>query len=78
MADNSFIIFLKFYFILFFIEVQLLCSVVLLSTVSRVNQPYVCIHPPFSGFPSHVGHHRAPGGDPGAMQQVLLSYLLHT
>ena len=31
----------------------------------------------FFGFPSHLGHHRAPSGVPCAIQSVLLSYLFY-
>ena len=36
------------------------------------------MYPPFFGFPSHLGHHRALSRVPCALQQVLINYLLHT
>ena len=45
---------------------------------SKVNQPYVYMRSLFFGFPSHLGHHRAPSRVPCATQQVLISYLFYT
>ena len=50
---------------------------------SKVNLLYVymCmgyIYAPFGGFPSHLGHHRALGRVPPAIQQVFISYLFYT
>ena len=45
---------------------------------SKVNQPYVYMHSLFFGFPSHLGHHRAPSRVPCATQSVLISYLFYT
>ena len=46
---------------------------------SKVNQPCITyIYPLFLGFPSYVGHHRALGRVPYAVQQVLSSYLFYT
>ena len=35
-----------------------------------MNQLYIYIYPLFSGFPSHLGHHRALHRVPCAIQQV--------
>ena len=43
---------------------------------SKVNQQYFYIYPLFSGFPSHLGHHRALSRVPCAVQQVLILYIL--
>ena len=53
----------------------MLCQFLLYS---KVNQLYVYIYPPFFGFPSHLGHHRALSRVPCATQQVLISYLFYT
>ena len=42
---------------------------------NKMNQPHVHIYPCFFGFPSHLRHHGALGRVPGALQQVLISYL---
>ena len=42
---------------------------------SKVNQPYVYTHPPFFGFLSDLGHHRALSRVCCAIQYVLISYL---
>lgn len=44
----------------------------------HVNQPHVYTYPPFSGFPSCLGQHRAPRRVPCAVQWVLLSSLLYS
>ena len=44
---------------------------------SKVNQLFVCIYPLSFGFPFHLGHHRALGRIPSAIQQVLASYLFY-
>ena len=44
---------------------------------TAVKQLYVYIYPLFFGFPSHLGHHRALGKVPCALQQIL-SYLFYT
>ena len=45
--------------IFFVIEVQLLISVVLVSTCSEMNQLYIYIYTLLFEFPFHLGHHRA-------------------
>ena len=45
---------------------------------SKVNQLYIYIYPLSFGFPSHLGHRRALGRVPCAIQQVLISYLFYT
>ena len=42
------------------------------------NRPYVYIRMFPLGFPSHLGHHRAPGRVPCAIQSVLISDLFYT
>ena len=58
-----------FYFLfIFLLEYScftLLCQLLLYS---KVYQPYVYIYPLFSGFPSHLGHHRALSRVPCALQ----------
>ena len=54
-------------------------NVVLVSTVQyNDSATYIHIHPLFFGFPSHLGHHRALGTAPCAVQQVLISFLFST
>ena len=56
-------------FVFIFIEVLLLCNVVLFLLYIKVNQPHVCIYPLSFGFPSHSGNHGAlSSGVPCAMQ----------
>ena len=38
---------------------------------------YIYIYPPFSGFPAHLGQHRAPNRVPYYRQQVLIHYLFY-
>ena len=54
--------------------VALQCCIALLH--SKVNQLH--IHPLYSRFPSHLGHHRALSGAPCPVQQALVSYLFYT
>ena len=45
---------------------------------SRVDQLCVYTYPLFFGFPSHLGHQRALGRTPCALQQLLLIYSIHS
>ena len=68
------ILFLK----LIFIGVQLLCNVVLVSTVQQ-NESAIHIHIfPLFGFPSHLDHRHAFSRVPCATQYVLISCLFYT
>ena len=44
----------------------------------KVNQPHVYIYPLFFGFPSYLGHHRAPSRVFWAVQFALISYLFYS
>ena len=44
----------------------------------KVNQPSVYMYPLFFGFPSNLGHRRAPSRAPLARQHVLFIYLFYT
>ena len=62
----------------FFIVVQFLFNVVLVSTVQQ-SESAINIHiSPLFGFPSHLIHHRTLSRVPCAIQQVLISYLFYT
>ena len=43
---------------------SLLCQFLLYN---KVNQPYIYVYPLFFGFPSHLGHHKAPSRHPCAL-----------
>ena len=67
----------------FFIEVQLLYNVVLVSTAQRSAISHMGISiaslgnlPPLNPIP--LGHHRAPSGAPCAIEQLPTNHLFHT
>ena len=67
---------LLFFFFFYWSTVVLQCCQFLLC--SKVNQPHIYMYLPFFGFPSHLGHHRAPRRVPCAVLYVLISYLFYT
>ena len=58
------LLFFSFLFLLEYNCFMLLCHILLYS---KVSQPYVYIYPFFFGFPSHLGHYRAPSRVPCAI-----------
>ena len=70
------LIFYYYYFFFYWSTVVLQCCQFLLC--SKVNQPHIYMYLPFFGFPSHLGHQRAPRRVPCAVLSVLISYLFYT
>ena len=68
------------YFFFLFISVFICCYIMLLvSTVQKMNQPYISIYfPSCFEFLSHSGHHSALSRVSCAIQQILISYLFYT
>ena len=52
----------------------------ILYHLSHQGSPYVCIYPLFSGFPSHIGHHRGLSWVPCAILSrfSLVIYFIHS
>ena len=67
--------FLKIFCLLEYSRFTMLCKFLLYS---EVNQPYAYTYPLPSGFPSHLGHHRALSRVSHTIQQAFTSYLFHT
>ena len=54
----------------------------LLCQFLEQNESAICVYiyiyiPCFMGFPSYLGHHRAPNRVPCAVHQVLINYILY-
>lgn len=60
------------------IRVESLSSVVLVATGLQSERSSAYMYPSFTAFPFHLGHRRALGKVPCAVQQVLTSYLFYT
>ena len=56
-----------------YIEIELFCNVVLVSTLWK-NESYVYIYPLFFGFPCDLGYHRALNRVFCAIQYVLIQF----